>query len=117
MSWLTHTFPFTDTDLKHMIRGHEISLELAKVRGFAQLLNDLHDNRDLRSEMETDPLSVLERRGISIPGTVIFRERSDGSWELVARVIDGSRVYTNRFATDRKNRGLFTATSQELVVA
>jgi len=84
-----------------MIRGHQITLELAQTPNLANLLNDLHGNQALRQEMKKDPRAYLESRGVNLPygASVEERELDEDGWEIEMKVIEGAYTYINGFST------------------
>jgi hypothetical protein len=86
-----------------MIRGHEITLELARTRGLTELLNDLHSSQALRRKMSKAPKQFLHDRGISIPenATVTVRELEANGWEVEVQIVEGHYSYINGFNNEK----------------
>jgi hypothetical protein len=103
MCWFMRKFPMHDEDLAPMIRGHEITLQLARTVGLPQLINDIHTDLDLRREMRLDPAKILYGRGITVPenATVAFRELEAQGWELEIRIVEGLYSYINGFNNEK----------------
>jgi hypothetical protein len=97
------TLPLIDDDIAPMIRGHEITLELARTQGLTQLLNDLHTSTDLRAQMKTDPYSYLQSRGVSFPSnaSVTVRELEADGWEIEIKIVEGLYSYINGFNNEK----------------
>src|SRR6185369_13987676 len=99
MCWFVRKFPLLKEDIDPMIRGHEITLELAKSPQLADVLNDLNDSPDLRRSMREDPASYLRSRGVKIPNgaSVAMRLLEANGWEIEVKVVEGLYAYTNGF--------------------
>src|ERR1700730_17506470 len=102
MCWFMRKFPLTDDDLSPMVRGHQITLDLARSAGLVQLLNDLH-NPDLRRQMREQPKDFLLKRSINIPqgASVEVRELQANGWEVEIRVVEGLYAYINGFKNEK----------------
>lgn len=98
MCWFQIKRLLTDDDLHPMIRGHEITLKLARTPGLAQLLNDLQ-RPDVRRKMDENLESALKERKVKIPAgaTVQLRELEAEGWELEVKMVEGLQAYTNGF--------------------
>lgn len=103
MSWRLRQPVITDEDLYPMIRAHEITLNLARTPGLAQLLSDLGANSQLRTEMRSDHQRFLARRNITIPeGAVVeVRELEADGWEIEVRLQEGLYMYINGFNNEK----------------
>jgi hypothetical protein len=102
MCWFMRKHPLTDDDLSPMIRGHQITLDLARSAGLVQLMNDLH-NPDLRRQMREQPQDFLLKRSINIPqgASVEVRELQANGWEVEIRVVEGLYAYINGFNNEK----------------
>jgi len=103
MCWFFRKHPLTDDDLAPMIRGHELTLGLARTRGLAHLLNDLQNNEALREDMRKAPEQFLQDRGMAIPenATVTVRELEANGWEVEIRIVEGLYSYVNGFNNEK----------------
>ena len=103
MCWFLRKFPLEHQDLAPMIRGHEITLQLAQTIGLAQLLNDLHSSPALRHDARTNTAAFLESRGVAIPpgATVELRELESNGWEIEMKVVEGAYAYINGFNNEK----------------
>jgi hypothetical protein len=103
MCWLQKKLPLDDDDLQPMIRGHEITLQLAKSAGLASLLSDLGSDPELRQRMRQDAKRFLADRKIDLPqgATLAIRELEADGWEIEVRVQEGPYVYINGFNNEK----------------
>jgi hypothetical protein len=96
-----------DEDLYPMIRGHEITLQLAKTPGLAQLLSDLGADPQLRRSLRENPRGLLSDRNMDLPGAsdatmeLELRELHGEGWELEVRVTEGLYTYINGFNNEK----------------
>jgi hypothetical protein len=103
MCWFQRKLPLDDDDLYPMIRGHEITLNLARSAGLASLLSDLGLKPELRDQMRQDSQRFLADRRIDLPqgATLEVRELEANGWEIEVRVQEGLYVYINGFNNEK----------------
>lgn len=102
MCWFQQKLPLEDEDLHPMIRGHEITLSLARTAGLSKLLSDLGLRPELRDQMRQDSKRFLADRKIEMPeGATLDRELEANGWEIEVRVQEGLYVYINGFNSEK----------------
>ena len=103
MCWFLRKFPLREEDLAPMIRGHQITLELAQQVQLPGVLNDLHNNSSLRRDVAGNPMAFLQSRGVTLPmgATVEFRILQADGWEMEVKVVEGPYAYINGFNNEK----------------
>ena len=103
MCWFMRRLPMRDEDLYPMIRGHEITLQLARTPGLAQLLSDLGADPQLRRSFRADSTRFLSDRDMTFPpgAAMELRELHADGWELEIRVTEGLHTYINGFNNEK----------------
>jgi len=107
MTWPLIDFLLKEEDFAHVIRTHEITVQVARTPGLIKLLNDLHGSHSLRQDMVRDPQAILKERGMTVPrnGRVTFRHFKNGGWELSVTITEAGYTFINGFSTEA---GFFT---------